>query len=62
LKIQPESQNGQTVRLRGKGMPKLHEPQSFGDLYGRLQVQIPRNLSDSERELFNQLARLRGKN
>jgi curved DNA-binding protein len=61
LKIGPESQNGQTIRLRGKGMPKLHEPQSFGDLYARLQVQIPRNLSDEERELFTQLARKRDK-
>jgi curved DNA-binding protein len=62
LKIAPESQTGQSIRLRGKGMPHLSDPQTFGDLYARLQVQVPRNLSDDERELFTQLARLRGQN
>jgi curved DNA-binding protein len=61
LKIAPESQTGQAIRLRGKGMPRLHEPQSHGDLYARLQVQIPRNLTDEERELFARLGRLRGR-
>lgn len=61
LKIAPESQTGQTVRLRGKGMPRIREPQAFGDLYARIQVQIPRSLSDKERSLFTELARLRGR-
>ncbi len=61
LKVAPESQAGQPVRLRGKGMPRLHEPQSRGDLYVRLQVQVPRNLTDEERDLFARLARLRGR-
>jgi curved DNA-binding protein len=61
LKIAPESQTGKSIRLRGKGMPRLHEPQTFGDLYARLQVQIPRNLTDEERDLFARLADLRGR-
>jgi curved DNA-binding protein len=62
LKIAPESQAGQAIRLRGKGMPRLQDPQTFGDLYARLQIQVPRNLSDEERDLFARLARLRGQN
>lgn len=61
LKIAPESQTGQTVRLRGKGLPQLRDPQTFGDLYARLQVQVPRNLTDQERALFTELAGLRAK-
>ncbi|MBI3361301.1 MAG: DnaJ domain-containing protein [Chloroflexi bacterium] len=59
LRIAPESQTGQTIRLRGKGMPRLHEPETFGDLYARLQIQIPRNLTEKERALFAELAHLR---
>lgn len=59
LRIPPETQNGSTFRLRGKGMPRLRQPQERGDLLARVQIQIPRNLSSRERELFEELARLR---
>lgn len=61
LTIPPETQNGQVFRLRGKGMPPLSGG-SRGDLLARVKVQLPTNLSDEERELFQQLARLRGEN
>ncbi len=60
LKIPPGTQCGQTFRLRGRGMPKLRNPQQHGDLYVRAKVQVPKNLSARERELFQELARLRG--
>ncbi|MFQ5406802.1 MAG: DnaJ C-terminal domain-containing protein [Anaerolineales bacterium] len=56
LKIPPESQNGQTLRLRGKGMPNLKHADQRGDLYVRLSVQLPKGLSDEQRKLFEQLA------
>lgn len=59
LTIPPGSQPGQSFRLKGRGMPKLRKPSQFGDLYARLQVELPRQLSDRERELFQQLAKLR---
>ncbi|MBM4464824.1 MAG: J domain-containing protein [Chloroflexi bacterium] len=59
LNIPPETQGGQTFRLRGKGMPNLHNPQKRGDLYARLVVQVPQNLSQRENELFRELANLR---
>lgn len=59
LRIPPESQSGQVFRLRGRGMPSLRDPQTHGDLYVRLQVQVPRNLSAAEKELFEKLARMR---
>jgi curved DNA-binding protein len=59
LKIPPETQGGRTFRLRGKGMPNLHNPKKRGDLYARLRVQIPQKLSKREKDLFHELASLR---
>lgn len=59
LTIPPGTQPGQTFRLRGRGMPRLGNPNQHGDLYVRVQVEIPRQLSAEERELFARLAALR---
>ena len=58
LKLPPGSQNGQTFRLRGKGMPKLRKPGEYGDLYVQLDVRLPAELSPQQRELFEQLRKL----
>ncbi len=55
LKIPAGSQNGQTFRLRGKGMPKLRQPTEHGDLYVRLDVRVPTQLTPEQRKLFEQL-------
>jgi len=55
LTIPPGTQNGQVFRLRGKGMPKLRNPESFGDLYAEVNVQLPTHLTAHQRELFEQL-------
>lgn len=59
LKVAPGTQPGQLIRLSGKGMPRLREPNSYGDLYVRIHVDVPRNLSEREHELFEELASLR---
>jgi curved DNA-binding protein len=59
LTIPPGSQPGQSFRLKGRGMPELRKPSQYGDLYARLQIELPRRLSDQERDLFQQLANLR---
>ncbi len=59
LKIPAETQSGQTFRLRGKGMPRLKKPSQRGDLYVKVQVQLPKKLSQREKELFGQLAGMR---
>jgi curved DNA-binding protein len=60
LSIPAGTQSGRTFRLSGRGMPHLKNPQAYGDLYVRVNVQIPRNLSTRQRELFEELARLSG--
>ena len=59
LRVNPGTQPGQLIRLSGKGMPRLREAETYGDLYVRIHVDIPRNLNDQERELFERLATLR---
>lgn len=59
LTIPAETQNGRVFRLGGKGMPRLRGEGS-GNLYGRVKVVLPTQLSVEERELFEQLARSRG--
>lgn len=61
LKIPAGTSSGKTFRLRGKGMPNPRKPQQHGDLLATVQVQVPQRLSARERELFQELARLREK-
>ncbi|HWQ45601.1 MAG TPA: J domain-containing protein [Longilinea sp.] len=55
LKIPAGTQPGQTFRLGGQGMPLLRSPQTFGDLYARMKVTIPNQLSPAQKKLFEQL-------
>jgi curved DNA-binding protein len=59
LKLPPESQSGQRFRLAGQGMPRLGGS-GRGDLYAEVRVMVPTGLSERERELFGELAGLRG--
>jgi curved DNA-binding protein len=58
LKVAQGSQNGQTLRVRGRGMPKLSKPKDRGHLYARLEVSLPGKLSPEQRELFQRLQEL----
>ena len=58
LSVPSGSQGGQTFRLKGKGLPKLKNPKQFGDLYVRLQLQVPKTLSDEEKDMWAELLRL----
>lgn len=59
LKIPPETQGGKTFRLRGQGMPYLRNPGRHGDLYAKVKIVLPKRLSERERELFQELAKMR---
>jgi curved DNA-binding protein len=59
LTIPPETSSGKQFRLRGLGMPRLRNKDEHGDLYAIVEIQIPRNLSDKEKDLFKQLQSLR---
>ncbi|HVB75574.1 MAG TPA: J domain-containing protein [Ktedonobacteraceae bacterium] len=58
LTIPQETQNGRVFRLAGKGMPRLRD-EGNGNLFARVKVVLPMQLTEKERELFEQLARSR---
>ncbi|MGF7231537.1 DnaJ C-terminal domain-containing protein [Arachidicoccus sp.] len=58
LKVAPETQNDTQVKLKGKGFPVYKNEGSFGDLYITYQIKMPTNLSEKEKELFSQLAKM----
>lgn len=60
LTIPPGTQNGKTFRLNGLGMKKLRKPDERGDLYATVDLDLPRNLSDKEKELVQQWREVRG--
>ena len=53
LKIPAGSQDGRTLRVRGKGAPGLRGGQ--GDLHVRLRVRVPEKLSKEQKQLFEKL-------
>ena len=56
VKIPPGTQNGKTLRVRGKGAP-LHKG-GTGDLLVTVEVQVPTRLSKQERESLEHFATL----
>jgi molecular chaperone DnaJ len=54
--VRPGTQPGETIELRGRGMPVLRRPGRRGDLRVIVNVVIPRKLSERQRDLFEQLA------
>jgi molecular chaperone DnaJ len=59
LDVRPGTQSGQTIPLRGQGVPRLRGS-GRGDLFIEVVVETPDALDAEQEELLRQLARLRG--
>lgn len=59
LKVNPGTQYGTKVKLKGKGFPVYKKDGNFGDLYIEYQIKIPTNLTEKEKELFEELSKLK---
>jgi curved DNA-binding protein len=57
LTIPAGIQPGQSIRLAGRGIPKLNSPDVKGDLFAHIKVKIPHNLTPRQKELFQELKR-----
>lgn len=58
LPIKPIMQNGTKVRLKGKGFPVYKKEGEYGDLYITFQVDLPKTITEEQRELFEKLKSL----
>ncbi len=58
VKIEPGTESGTTLRIRGKGVPNLNR-RGRGDLFVTVHVRVPADLSKVERKLLEQLAEIR---
>lgn len=56
VKIPSGSSSGRKIRLRGKGFPSAKG--EAGDLLAEVRIQVPEELSEKEKELFEELARV----
>ncbi len=59
LKVNPETQPGTKIRLKGKGFPVYKKEGAAGDLYVTWDVKLPTNLSEKEKDLFTQLSKIK---
>jgi molecular chaperone DnaJ len=55
VKIRPGTQAGETIRLKGKGMPRFRG-YGKGDLLVRVGISVPEKLTSKQRALLEQLA------
>src|SRR5258705_2103743 len=58
LKVQPGTQNGNKIRLKGKGFAVYKKDGAYGDLVVLFQIKIPTGLTDKQKELFEELSKL----
>jgi len=59
LKVNPETQNGTKIKLKGKGVPVYKKEGESGDLYITYEVKLPTNLTEKQKELFTELSKLK---
>ena len=59
LKVNPETQYGTKIRLKGKGFPVYKKEGETGDLYVTYEVKLPTNLTEVQKALFTKLNNLK---
>jgi molecular chaperone DnaJ len=57
IKIPAGTQHGKQFRLKGKGMPILRR-NLFGDLYIRINTQVPNSLSKRQKEILEEFGEI----
>lgn len=54
-KVDPGTQSGSIIRLKGKGLPTVNGGYGKGDLYVKIIVWVPKKLDKKEKELFESM-------
>lgn len=55
INLPEQTSNNKIFRLKSLGMPDYDSPQNFGNLYVKVNLQLPKEISEEERELFKKL-------
>lgn len=59
LKVKPGTQNNSKVKLKGKGLPVYKSAGQKGDLIVAFNIEIPKHLTQKQKELFTELSQLK---
>lgn len=59
LKVNPETQYGTKIRLKGKGFPVYKKEGENGDLYVTYEIKLPAKLTEQQKKLFTELSKLK---
>ncbi|WP_233097850.1 DnaJ C-terminal domain-containing protein [Dictyobacter vulcani] len=60
LRVPAGTNDGRSLRLRGQGMPQTGHPDTRGDLYAEIHVDLPTHLTEEQRRLFEAFAQSLG--
>ncbi len=60
-KLPPKTQSGKTLRLKGKGMPRL-KGSGKGDLYAKVKIMLPENLTGEQKKYLDDFAKTYNEN
>jgi len=58
LKVQPGTQTGTVLSIKGAGVPFLNSPSRRGDQFIKLNIKTPTHLTEEERKIFHRLAEI----
>jgi len=59
IKIPPKTQKGKVFRIKGKGMPVLNQDSKYGDLYVKIAIVIPVDLTQEEIKKLEEIRKQR---
>lgn len=59
-KIAEGTQSGTKIRLRGKGIVSMKDPNMYGDQYVTIQIQVPKNLNETAKRKLHEFEKACG--
>lgn len=62
LKIPAGCENGKILRVKGAGVPILENPEQKGDLYIKVDIEIPKHLNKEEKRILEEYRKVHGEN